>query len=399
MTSLHVVTSLDPARGGLPAVALRLAAAQTLLGGRAAILTQDSLEESNAFHAAHAVQNSASVPRFSVEPPSRRDILAGGDSSGGISRALVGTDLVHLHGLWDPLLFCVAATARRMGKPYVVAPHGMVDPWSLAQKPWKKRIALALRYRAFLNGAAFIHALNDAEAGFLRDLGVVSPIETIPNGIFLDEIDGDGETGGDYFQEKFGWPGEKTLLFLGRLHWKKGLDILAEAFAKLAEHDSQARLVVAGPDDGQREMFQRQINEHGLSDRVAVPGPIYGREKYRALRDAAIFVLPSRQEGFSIAILEALACGTPVVISKGCHFSEVAAHAAGVIAELSSTRHAAAYRDLLEHRDLARRMGAAGRELVASRYTWRAVARRSIETYEKYGCDSVVSTSRAGIAE
>lgn len=385
MKMLHVVTSLDPAQGGLSAVALRLAAAQKLLGHRAAILTQDAVDQSRAFHAAHAVKAADSIPRFSVPPPSRWDSLAGGDSLHGISTALAETDVVHLHGLWDPLLFCVAKAARRMGKPYVVAPHGMVDPWSLAQKRWKKRLALAWRYRAFLNGAVFIQALNGAEATFIRNLGVVSPVETIANGIFLDEVDGDGETGGDYFQERFGWPGSMTLLFLGRLHWKKGLDILADAFAQLADHNPEARLVVAGPDDGQRVAFVRKIGEYGLSDRVSLPGPIYGREKYRALRSAAMFVLPSRQEGFSIAILEALASQTPVVITENCHFPEVGANAAGIVADLSPARHAAAYRDLLEDPDRARRLGIAGRELVAQRYTWEAIARRSVALYAKHG--------------
>lgn len=383
MNIRHVVNSLDPAQGGLPAVALRLATAQAALGHNVTVVSQDPPERLIDLFCAHGIKPNVEFPKIGVVPPKLPAVLGNRDTNGEIADMLASCDIVHLHGLWEPLVACVAAQAVQRRIPFVIAPHGMVDPWSLSQKRWKKRIALALRYRRLLNKAAFVHALNDAEAGFLRGIGVSSSIEILPNGVFLEEIDVENDTNSDYFQERFGWPGNQTLLFLGRLHWKKGLDILAEAFAKFSSERPAARLVVAGPDGGWRTPFQQRVDHLGISDRVAVPGPIYGREKYRALRDAAMFVLPSRQEGFSVAILEALACGTPVIISEACHFPEVAACGAGAVVDLSLARHAAVWRELLDNRERATRMGEAGRKLVASRYTWESVARRSIDLYAR----------------
>lgn len=387
MKITHVVQSLDPALGGLPAVPLRLATAQARLGHTVSLLTSDDSPSFQRFLDAHGVAGSDSVQRWPAPRPSRWSRLSGRDAGGAIGRQLIECEIVHLHGLWDPLLVQVANAARTRNLPYVIAPHGMVDPWSLSQKAWKKRLALTLRYRRLLNAARFVHALNEAEAQFVRDLNVVAPVRIIPNGVFLEEISPPQQENEDFLRHRFGWSGANTLLFLGRLHWKKGLDILAEAFAELAKSHPEARLVVAGPDDGQRQAFEQRIASLGLAERVALPGPIYGSDKYAALRAAAMFVLPSRQEGFSIAILEALACGTPVVISEACHFPEVATHGAGEILDLNPAHHATAYARLLDAPELRVTIGAAGRDLVSTKYTWDSIARLSVAVYQEEMAD------------
>jgi glycosyltransferase involved in cell wall biosynthesis len=171
------------------------------------------------------------------------------------------------------------------------------------------------------------------------------------------------------------------VLFLGRLHYKKGLDYLADAFRIVAERDPVVHLVVAGPDDGARSDFVRRVAAAGLADRVHVPGAVYGPEKLSAVAGAACFCLPSRQEGFSVAILEALACGTPAIVSDACHFPEVAEVGAGEVVPLDATAIAAALGRVLADAGRRERMGEAGRGLVAARFTWPAIAARTIETY------------------
>jgi glycosyltransferase involved in cell wall biosynthesis len=175
--------------------------------------------------------------------------------------------------------------------------------------------------------------------------------------------------------------GRPYFLFLSRLHYKKGLDYLADAFAIVAARNSDVQLVVAGPDDGARADFEGRIAAAKLSDRIHVPGPIYGTEKLSAIAGAACFVLPSRQEGFSMAILEALACGVPAVVSAECHFPEVAEVGAGEVVPLEAAALAAAIGRVLADPDRRRKMGQAGRELVAVRFTWPRIAETSIETY------------------
>src|SRR5439155_13066932 len=156
--------------------------------------------------------------------------------------------VVHLHGIWDPLLFATARAARAVNRPYLVAPHGMLDPWSLRQKRWKKRLALALGWRAMLDRAAALHLLNADEKALIAELGIQAPGVVIPNGVNPDEFDPPPPP--DLFRRRLLALGDRPyVLFLGRLHYKKGLDYLADAFRILAARAADAPLVVAGPDE------------------------------------------------------------------------------------------------------------------------------------------------------
>ena len=179
-------------------------------------------------------------------------------------------DILHIHGLWEPVCKAAADVAREAGVPYVIAPHGMLDPWSLSQRRLKKQIALALGYRRMLNGAAFLHVLNADEARLVGPLKLRCPFEVIPNGVFVEEIDPlpDQGTFRKAHPELASGP---YILFLSRLHYKKGLDYLIEAFAIVAAKLPDVRLIIAGPDDGEKANCMRDAKERGLLDRVFMP--------------------------------------------------------------------------------------------------------------------------------
>ncbi|MBC7835498.1 MAG: glycosyltransferase, partial [Phycisphaerales bacterium] len=297
------------------------------------------------------------------------------------------TDVVHLHGVWDRVLVAAAAAARRAGKPYVVMPHGMLDPWCLRQGRLKKRLAIAIVYHRMLARASFLHLLNADEQTGIAPLRLRTPTEVIPNGLFIEEFQSPPPPG--TFHAKFSrLAGRPYILFLSRLHYKKGLDYLVEAFAQVATKFPEVQLVVAGPDDGYRATLEGLIAQHALNDRAHVVGPLYGRDKLAALFDAAVFCLPSRQEGFSIAITEALAASCPVVISTECHFPEVAEVGAGRITSLDAPSVAAGLSEILSEPALAMAMGSAGRALVESRFTWGTVAHRVLTAYRRHGVQS-----------
>jgi glycosyltransferase involved in cell wall biosynthesis len=370
---LHVINTLNPAAGGPPVVAARLAAAQAALGHPVTILAGHVT-------AADRLGGLAGV-RLVPSPPVTQFGAVFGRRAVDALVPIVGEHaLAHLHGVWDPLLYAVARAARAIGRPYVVTPHGMLDPWSLAQKRWKKRLAFALGWRAMLDRAAALHLLNADEKGLIVDLGIRAPGVVIPNGIDPAEFDPPPDP--VVFRRRLTALGDHPyVLFLGRLHYKKGLDYLADAFRIVAERDPVVHLVVAGPDDGARSDFERRVAAAGLADRVHVPGAVYGPEKLSAVAGAACFCLPSRQEGFSVAILEALACGTPAIVSDACHFPEVAEVGAGEVVPLDATAIAAALGRVLADAGRRERMGEAGRGLVTARFTWPAIAARTIETY------------------
>ena len=302
-------------------------------------------------------------------------------ASNPLLRQLVAdADVVHLHGVWDALPTAVARACRTQDKPYLIAPHGMLDPWSLQQRRWKKRLALALFARRMLRGAAAVHVLNEHEAQFVRVLLPQAPTVTVPNGVDLSQIDTSLHAEAVPTLPCRG----PFVLFMSRLHFKKGLDILAEAFALVAAQRPDVHLVVMGPESGAGDDLRRRIASHDLTDRVHVVGPEYGKAKYQALQQACCFVLPSRQEGFSVAILEALACRTPVVISAACHFDEVAEQGAGLIVDnLEPPAFADALLRLCGDAASGRRMGDIGRSMVERSYTWPSIAAELEAVYQR----------------
>lgn len=350
----------------------RLGVAQAAEGHDVTLLSRDVTADQDAVRDAWA-----SVPGHDTAT------LRFVDDHGDTSPVVADADFVHLHGVWEPVLLHAARAARQHHTPYTVTPHGMLDPWALSQKKLKKRIALTMFYRRMLSGAAFVHMLNDDEVRRATPVGFRSPSRVIPNGITLEELDplpseGTFRTAHPELADR------PFVLFLGRLHYKKGLDILAQAFTALAAQHAEVDLVVVGPDEGAEAGFVSAIHAADLAGRVHVLGPVYGRDKLAALVDAACFCLPSRQEGFSIAILEALASGCPVVVSEACHFPELAEQDAGHVVPLEPEAIARHLLEVLADPAAAVAMGARGRRLVEQRFTWDKVARSMLVAYDEF---------------
>lgn len=398
MKIYHVVSSIDPAQGGPQAGCLRLAAAQAALGHEVEIISYGGSDiRQRALSAAHDVPHLAKVRWHLLADPDRIERVLGLSAARVLRNVLKDASFVHIHGVWEPILKHAARIARSLKVPYCVQPHGMLDVWSMRQKRLKKRVALLLGYRKMLNGAKFIHALNTDEANLLDPLGLTPPRLVIPNGIFLEEFA--DLPGKGYFAERFPQlQGKRVVLFLSRLHTKKGLDILAAAFSMLAKSHPDVDLAVAGPDGGAKDGFVSLVKDLGITDRVHLTGPIYGAEKLRALMDAACFCLPSRQEGFSVAITEALACGLPVVISEPCHFPEVRTAHAGAVVALEPANVAAAIGDILDNPDMAAIMGENGKRLVHENYTWPRVAELTLQGYASPSFSAATGSANLRVA-
>ncbi|MBX3355838.1 MAG: glycosyltransferase [Phycisphaeraceae bacterium] len=377
MQIVHVIRSLDPRYGGPPRVVTRLAAAHAGLGHQVTVVSTelDAERSSLARSALEEVPGSERLAQVTI--PEKTVTPLGSLRRGGRERMPSG-DLVYLHGVWDPLLRAAARVAHARGVPYVIRPAGMLTPWSLRHRRWKKRLALAAGWKRMLDQSLYVHALNRDEAETMAPVRLRAPIEIIPNGIFLEEV-GALPPRGAFRREHPELGQDPFVLFLSRLHWGKGLDLLGEAFAQVVARKPDLRLVVAGPDAGVGAEFEAQTKRLGIESRVHRVGAIYGPHKIAALVDALAFCLPSEHEAFSVAITEALACGCPVVISPECHFPEVTEVGAGLIVPRNPEKIADAIERVLADSAAAARMGEAGRTLVRERFTWPEIAARSLE--------------------
>jgi glycosyltransferase involved in cell wall biosynthesis len=382
MRILHVISTLDPSAGGPPIVAQRLSAAEAEAGHDVRILSYDSPSSRDRINGLfQECPGGAKITQQALAPPGKVERILGIAARRAIEGVIADVQLVHVHGIWEALLKVACDVAHQRQIPYVITPHGMLDPWSLRQKRWKKRLALFMGYRRMLERAAFLHVLNEDEKRLLVPLGLRCPIEIVPNGIFAEEVRTLPSPGTFYgkYPELHEHP---FIFFMARLHHKKGLDYLANAFAIAVRRLPHIRLVVAGPDFGEKLPFERLVADLGVASRVHVLPPIFGPEKFAALVDSSCFCLPSRQEGFSVAILEAMACGVPVVISDACHFPEVERAGAGRVVSLDEEKIADALVEVLANQELRRDMGRRGRELALTQYTWPEIAQRMLNAYQ-----------------
>lgn len=283
-------------------------------------------------------------------------------------------DSIHVHGLWVYPNFLAGKLARESGKPLVIHPHGMLEPWAMNRSRWKKNISRFLFEEKNFKQARLWRALTDAEASQIRAVCPQANVVVIPNGI--DATAFEPAVSPLIVTEKYPHLfNKKWMLFMSRIHQKKGLDILIESWSKLHRHHPDWHLIIAGPDDGYAGALGELIDAHDLSERVTLTGMASGDFKRALLKNSQLFVLPSYSEGFSMAVLEAMASGLPVLVSGNCNFPEVAASEAGVVIDPSEgelTRCLGETLKLPEY--FLDEMGKKGAQLIRTKYSWRQVA-------------------------
>jgi glycosyltransferase involved in cell wall biosynthesis len=231
-----------------------------------------------------------------------------------------------------------------------------------------------------MRAATRLVALTDAEVASYRALGVETPSVVIPNGVDVSAYR--TEPRGDYVGRLGIADDRLVVLFLGRIHPIKGADRLLDAFARICADHPSAVLVMAGPDEWALEAgFRARTAAPDLAGRVVFTGMVSGADKLDLLARADLFCLPSDAEGFSVAVLEALASGTPVLLSPGCHFPAVEAQGCGRVVDSAPDALAPALRELLADRAALREMGERGRAFVSRDYSWETITDRTLDAY------------------
>jgi glycosyltransferase involved in cell wall biosynthesis len=283
----------------------------------------------------------------------------------------VQPDIIHDHGVWLPSNIMAAWVARRAGIPLVSTPRGMITKWSLSHQSKKKRVAWHLYQKHVFRQAALFHATAPAEIDNLRMLDLTHPVSVVPNGVEIPDLLPDRPS-----------VNEKRALFLSRLHPKKGLPMLLEAWADVRPDGWTLELV--GPSEkGHRSELESQATELCLDGSVLFSGPVDNTDKWQKYASADLFVLPSHSENFGIVVAEALAAGVPVLTTTGTPWEPLETEECGWWVAPESNAIANALRNALSlDRDTLRVMGKRGRRLVETTYTWRAMGKKMNEAYQ-----------------
>jgi glycosyltransferase involved in cell wall biosynthesis len=291
-------------------------------------------------------------------------------------------NLVHIHTVFSPLVLFIYWICQFYQIPYIVTPHGMLEPWALSYKALKKKIYFNLLEKPSLQQASAIHLVASSEINNVKLLGLDRAV-VIPNGIHTQEFQQLPEP--EIFYDRFPQTKNKSsILFLGRIDPKKGLDLLAPAFAIAQQKFPDACLIVAGPDStGFLATAQNYFADAGCLDNVIFTGMLTGSLKLAALAAADIYISPSYSEGFSISILEGMASGLPCIMTTGCNFPEAETAKVAYVVNTDATVIADALIECLSDPIVAKAMGDRAREFIFQNYTWQQSAVKLLEVYQK----------------
>jgi glycosyltransferase involved in cell wall biosynthesis len=372
---IHVTSSISRHGGGIPPVIWSLAGQTQKLGGQSIIggLRDNHSEIDSDDASGKVITGEVLGPRaLGFSPQLRRALNA----------EVTSSDMVHVHGLWMYPGLLAAALSRRKGCKRMVSPHGMLEPWALKHSAIKKRLASWFFERRNLHTADCLHALCAREAQNFRNYGLRNPIAIIPNGVNLNGLTA-GQGDDHVLQEYPGLKDRKVILFLSRVHPKKGLPDLLHAWVNARPGQNNWALLVVGPDEsGHEAELQKMADDLGIRQDIIFAGPAYGERKSRLLSFADAFVLPSHSEGFSMAVLEAAAAGLPILLTTECNFPELAAAGAAIEVPAGLAGVSEGLSHFLALTDSERKqMGSRGLELVRQSYTWPAIARQMMAVY------------------
>ena len=316
----------------------------------------------------------AESPRRSAYAPELRKALR---------REISQFDLVRIHGLYLYPQYAAASEAQRADIPYIVTPHGALDPWLRRNGRVRKRMTDLAWQRRMLRDAAAIHATTEAESLLLDEVVPEGPSRRIVgNGVATKLFETLPARGA--FRTSLGIdPDSALILFLGRMARKKAIDVLIRAVARLP--DRSLALAIVGPDDEDLTAELRRLAATlGIDGLVHFAGPLYGSSRLQALADADLWILPSHTENFGNAVLEAMAASVPTVVSTQVNLApDIVAARAGSVVRPDETALAGEIERLLDDPEERARIAAAGRAF-ADHYDWRHVAKQLASMYSEF---------------
>lgn len=380
MNILHVIQTLSANYGGPVTVVRSLAAAQSRQGHRVVVCAGKTGRR-------YLRPNEENGVEIRVHKAYLKSLFFSKELLWWLKSEIAKFDVVHIHGLYRFPVSFAAFYARKRGVPYVIAPHGSLNPFLYRQSRYGcAALPLKRIYERFidfpnLNHASAIHFCTLEEAMNVSFLKLEAKRFIIPMGINWDEYEDLPSSG--LFRKRLGIPcTTPLLLFLGRINFVKGLNFLARAFTQVLSQLPEARLAIVGPDDGYWKEFRELCRTQGLEGKVLRLGMLEADKVQEALVDADVMVLPSYAESFSMSVIESMACACPVIVSnKVGLWREIAESKCGIVVELDVDQIAAAICRILLNKEEARLMGSRGRKTAQEHYSWSTIAAKIIDHY------------------
>ena len=378
---MHGIFSVGPASFGLGAVALNLCRAQREQKCSSEVWCLDSVEDVKWA----ALTSGLSLERIRRFPCIGSKALGYSLSMERLATGAIGRefDIVHQHCIWSGVFRTTRTLHQKYNVPYIIAPHGSLEPWALSRYRWGKKLALFFYEAKNLRNAACLHALSKQEMAGFREFGLRTPIAVIQNGISQSWLASEGDA--EDFRRSFDiMPGKRILLYLSRITPVKGILLLVEAMAAVRKDLDNWILVLAGMgDSGHLAEIRAAIKKYHLENHVVFTGMLINQAKRDAFAAADLFVLPTKREAAPVVVLEALGAGLPVLTTKGAPWEDLVSHHSGWWVDVDAGAIAEALHDALsQSTEQLLLMGQRGKELVASKYTWAKSAQMTIELYE-----------------
>ena len=287
------------------------------------------------------------------------------------AEAMTGNiELIHNHGLWMMPNVYTGQVAKRSGTLLVVSPHGTLSAWAMQSGSFIKRFFWPLLQRPALDAVTCFHATSELEYKDIRRMGFRQPVAIIPNGIEIFSLE--PKTRLEF----------RTLLFLGRLHPVKGLDMLLPAWQRVQHHFPEWRLQIVGPESGGYLAKMQDLAVELQLERIEFSGELLGEEKRNAYRQADLFVLPSYSENFGMSVAEAMAEGTPAIVTKGAPWNGLITYDTGWWIDIGVDSLERCLKNALQcSSETLEDMGMRGRHWMEAEYSWAHVGSQMAQTY------------------
>jgi glycosyltransferase involved in cell wall biosynthesis len=370
---VHVIDNLRPASGGPTTVVIQLAEQQAAVGKQVYVICREGPDVRSERESLERRWGRAGIGWTELHS------ISVGRRSRELENRLVelSPQVVHLHCVWESILHSAHAVCRRVDVPTVMSTHGMLHPFVLAQK-WLKKSAYLALFGNVVRANKSVLALNNEESRYVEArFGV--PATVLPNAV--DVTSYLRPPSGVFRSTIPSLRGSPFILFVGRLHPIKGIDLLVKSFARAREQGVPHHLVIAGPDDGARTDLLALVERLGISQCVHLPGPVWGHMKLEAFADCDVFAHRPRFEGFGIAVAEAMASGKPVVTTRKCLLDGAADAGAVLESPDDDIGFAAALARVCRDPALRSTLGSSGRRWVSEQLSWHRVLKIADDAY------------------